>query len=90
MSAFFHIQPTLKRLLNKFINSFSYQISSTWNMKLGGCQTDPPEKTIFKKPSLIRVKNDEKCFYFTLKAFFLLKIFKCLSWRLGYVEKQLD
>ena len=29
-------------------------------------------------------------FYVTLKAFFALKIFKFLSWRIGHVEKRLD
>ena len=29
----------------------------------------------------------EAIFYFILKALFVLKIFKFLSWRLGYVEK---
>ena len=28
--------------------------------------------------------------YFTLKAPFILKIFKLLSWNFGHVEKQLD
>ena len=32
----------------------------------------------------------EKAFYFTLKALFVLKIFKFLSWLLGHVEKRLD
>ena len=29
-------------------------------------------------------------FYVTWKAFFALKIFKFLSWRIGHVEKRLD
>ena len=33
------------------------------------------------------MKND---FYFSLKAFFVLKIFKILSWRFRYIEKRLD
>ena len=32
-------------------------------------------------------KNDEKCFFFVLKAHFVLKIFKFLSWHFGHVEK---
>ena len=35
-------------------------------------------------------KNDEKCFYFTLKALFIIKIFEFLSWHFGHVEKRLD
>ena len=33
------------------------------------------------------MKND---FYFTSKAFFVLKIFKFLSWLFGHVAKRLD
>ena len=33
------------------------------------------------------IKN---AFYFTLKALFVLKIFKFLSWLFDHVEKQLD
>ena len=29
-------------------------------------------------------------FYFTLKALFVLKIFRFLSWRFGQIEKRLD
>ena len=32
-------------------------------------------------------KNDEKYFYFILKAFFVLQIFKFLSWLFGHVGK---
>ena len=32
----------------------------------------------------------KNAFYFTLKALFVLKIFKFLSWLFGHVEKQLD
>ena len=32
----------------------------------------------------------KKVFYFTLKALFVLKIFKFLSWHFGHVEKRLD
>ena len=32
----------------------------------------------------------ENTFYFTLKALFVLKIFKFLSWLFGNVEKHLD
>ena len=35
-------------------------------------------------------KNDEKYFHFTLKALFVLKIFKFLPWFFGYVLKRLD
>ena len=33
-------------------------------------------------------KDDEKGFYFTLKAVSVLKIFKFLSWMFGHVEKK--
>ena len=33
------------------------------------------------------MKND---FYFTLKAFFILKIFKFLTWLFARVQKRLD
>ena len=32
-------------------------------------------------------KNDEKCFYFILKALFILKILNFMSWRFGHLEK---
>ena len=32
----------------------------------------------------------KNAFYFTLKALFVLKIFKFLSWLFGHVEKRLD
>ena len=32
-------------------------------------------------------KNDEKCFSFILKTYFVLKLFKYLSWVFGHVEK---
>ena len=32
-------------------------------------------------------KNDEKFFFFTLEALFVLKIFKFLSWLFDHVEK---
>ena len=32
----------------------------------------------------------KSAFYFTSKAFFVLKIFKFLSWRFGHVAKRLD
>ena len=33
------------------------------------------------------LKMTENAFYFTLKAFFVLKVFKYLSWLFGHVEK---
>ena len=36
------------------------------------------------------LKMMNNAFYFTLKALFVLKIFKSLSWLFGHVEKQLD
>ena len=36
------------------------------------------------------LKAMKNAFYFTLKALFLLKKFKFLSWIFGHVEKQLD
>ena len=38
----------------------------------------------------MRHKNDKNCFYFVLKALFVLEIFKFLSWLCGYVEKHFD
>ena len=32
----------------------------------------------------------KNAFYFTLKALFVLKIFKSPSWRFGHVEKRFD
>ena len=32
-------------------------------------------------------KNDEECFYFILKALFVLKAFNVLSWPFGHVGK---
>ena len=36
------------------------------------------------------LKNDEKCFFLTLKTLFLLKTLKVLSLRFAHIEKQLD
>ena len=33
------------------------------------------------------LKMTENAFYFTIKAFFVLKVFKYLSWLFGHVEK---
>ena len=35
-------------------------------------------------------KMMKKAFYFTLKALFVLKIFKFLSWHFGHIQKRLD
>ena len=32
----------------------------------------------------------KNAFYFTLKALFVLKVFKFLSWVFGHIEKRLD
>ena len=36
------------------------------------------------------LKIMNSAFYFTLKAFFVLKIFKSLSWLFGHVENRFD
>ena len=36
------------------------------------------------------LKMMKNVFYFTLKALFVLKIFKFLSWLFGHLEKRLD
>ena len=36
------------------------------------------------------LKMMKNVFYFTLKARFVLKIFKCLAWLFALVEKRLD
>ena len=41
----------------------------------------------FYLPQWNPFKNDENCFYYILKALFVLKIFKFLSWLFGHVEK---
>ena len=43
----------------------------------------PKKKRLFDSPS----KMMKYVFYFILKAFFVLKIFKFLSWLFGHVEK---
>ena len=43
----------------------------------------PKKKRLFDSPS----KMMKNAFYFILKAFFVLKIFKFLSWLFGHVEK---
>ena len=45
-------------------------------------------ETIFGSWNLF--KNDEKCYYFTSKAPFVLKIFKFLLCLFGHVAKRLD
>ena len=44
-----------------------------------------PKKENFA--SMIALQNDEKFFYFILKALFVLKKFKIFSWHFGHVEK---
>ena len=36
------------------------------------------------------LKMTRNAFCFTLKALFVLKIFRFLSWRFGHIEKRLD
>ena len=36
------------------------------------------------------LKMMKNAFYFTVKALFVLKIFKCLSWLFGHLGKRLD
>ena len=51
MSAFFNFQPTLNKLFNNFIFLKYY----------GGIKlTPPPKKNTFKKPSLFRIKKNDK------------------------------
>ena len=55
MTRFFYFQPTLHRFFKGCIKLYQFFL------KYEGGQIDPlPEKTTFKKPSLIRVKL-EKC-----------------------------
>ena len=57
------------------------QIKQIWNRALTF------QKNLFYLLELKPFKNYEKCFYFILKAFFVLKIFQFLSWRFGHVEQ---
>ena len=59
MSAFFHFQHALNRFFNNFIKLYWYWISFSWNLK-GVSLALLPEKTILKKPSLIRVNTSQK------------------------------
>ena len=49
-----------------------------------------PKKTVLFTSFESPLKMMNNAFYFTLKAFFVLKIFKFLSWRFGYLKKRLD
>ena len=42
---------------------------------------------LLKKFVLFASKMMKNAFHFTLKALFVLQIFKCLFWRFGYIEK---
>ena len=60
------------------------------------CQTIRPESPVLMEHSQdwdnfseSPLKIMKTPFYFTLKALFVLKIFKFLSWRFGDAEKQL-
>ena len=55
-----------------------------WSIK--GALSGLRQFLTFETP-LKMMKND---FYFILKAYFILKILKFLSWLFGDVEKQLD
>ena len=41
-----------------------------------------------KNVALVSLKNDEKCFLFHLKPWFVPKILKFLSWLFGHVAKK--
>ena len=40
--------------------------------------------------SFFYIKNDEECFYFMIKALFVLEILPCLFRLFGYKENRLD
>ena len=49
----FYIQVTLNRLFNNCIELYSYQISSSWNMKGRGVKLIPPRKKLPSKSPLL-------------------------------------
>ena len=66
-------------------NIFSIIFQS--NHKIG---LSPSRKVIFIYFNESPLKMMKNAFCFTLKALFVLEIFKFLSWLFGYVEKRLD
>ena len=72
--------------LNITSNFFTGTVQRVWLWGFQRCTLR--SETIFSywKP----FKNDEKCFYFTSKALFILKVSKSLFWLFGHVAKWLD
>ena len=73
---------------NYFYNFWQHNLIQ--NMLLKSKSRLPKKKLLylFQWKSL---KNDENAFYFIIKALFIPKIFKFLSWRFGHIEsKQLE
>ena len=66
----------------------TYFISHLWKMRDVFSRRTLTSETIFDNWKSF--KNDEKTFYFTLKALFVLKITKFMFWLFGHVVKRLD
>ena len=84
--------PRFIRTISKFNrmhsgNLFRIALPNMWLLVLIKGPLSGLRKFLATESSLKITKN---AFYFTLKALFVLKIFKFLSWLFGHVEKRLD
>ena len=79
------VNSTRERL---FLNQMKFVCKITWEeKKLNVWYLKVHSKVSDNFYVLRSFKNYENAFYFTLKALFVLKIFKFLSWLFGHVEK---
>ena len=75
-----------------FITWYIYNWSLSWviwfSLRLKGVLSGHIWDNFWQFKALLKMMKN--AFYFTLKALFVLKIFKFLSWLFGHVAKQLD
>ena len=58
------------------------------HLKIKKAGPSPSKKTYFICFNKSPIKMIKNAFYFTVKAYFVLKIFNYLSWVFGHVEKK--
>ena len=86
MSAFIYSQSTLNRLFNNCTELYWYWIRSTWNIKggLGSVKLtphpSPSERTVLKKPTLIRLE----IFMIKLKTTCRVRIIRTIFYHIIY------
>ena len=91
---FFYLRINILNIHNYIIDISSFQMELNVHFTATGFYSkvglSPSKKNLFYLLQWKPFKNDEKSFLFHLKALFDLRIFKCLFWLSGYVEKRTD